>query len=75
MPRVNNRAKRWLQSSAHDDRLLYANFADFVVFEVLGEGYSYARERLADGQHVGSDGDATESSNHGDAKHYAGIWM
>jgi hypothetical protein len=54
---------------------LYANFADFVVFEVLGERYSYAREGLADGQHVGSNGDAKECSNHGDAKHYAGIRM
>jgi hypothetical protein len=54
---------------------LYANFADFVALEVLGERYGKARKRLADGQHVGSDGDAKESYNHGDAKHYAGIRM
>jgi hypothetical protein len=60
-----------MRSSAHNNRLLNANFADFVAFEVLGERSRKARKRLADGQYIGSDSNAKERADHGEAKHHA----
>ena len=59
-------------TGVHDNRFLYANFANFVILslEVLGERDGQSCNRIADGQHVGGKCKANDSRNNGGTEHH-----
>jgi hypothetical protein len=73
--RLNNHKKQeesGMWQNAHDNRLIDANFANFVALKGLRERNGKSSERLGDGQDVGGKSDADESSDNGSTKHHGG---
>ena len=59
-------------TGVHDNRFLYANFANFVILslEILGERDRKSCNRIADGQHVGGECNANDGRNYCGTEHY-----